>query len=182
MSMTIRTLAAVAAIGVAGGAGAAQLDFTSVGAGNKGSQIVLPDATVDLISGSHLNVGDFIPNTVCAIAAGCNGIFEITWNMIVRGVDFEYGFGNPGDSAVITGYDAGGNLVGVRNLTLTNGTSFEDLSAFGAVKRIVFDTSASTGAGYAYGNINYAPVPLPAALPLLVAALAGLGLMRRRAG
>jgi len=30
------------------------------------------------------------------------------------------------------------------------------------------------------GNVAVAPVPLPASLPLLLAALAGLGLIRRR--
>ncbi len=176
-------LAAIFAV-AASFASAATLDLTANGSGNQGSQIVLADATVDLIQGSFLNVGDFAPNTVCAISGGCVGEFSITWNYDVNNVNFEYGFGDPGDVATVSAFDASNNFVGSVLLTLTSGTALEDISGLGTFRSLVFDTTAATGAGYAFGNINFdqaaAVVPIPATGFLLLAGLGGLAGLRRR--
>jgi ABC-type sulfate transport system permease component len=59
-----------------------------------------------------------------------------------------------------------------------------DLSGFGPLRTIVFDNTAATGAGYAYGEMTYtlvdAVVPLPATLPMLLAGAGALVLAGRR--
>ena len=126
-------------------ASAATLDLTANGSGNQGSQIVLGDATVDLITGSYLHVGDFDPNTVCSYTgfSGCVGSFSITWNYDVANVNFDYGYGNTGDSAVVQAFDAFNALVGSVLLNLTSGTSNIDISGLGVFRSLVFDTIAA---------------------------------------
>ena len=90
--------------------------------------------------------------------------------------------GDAGDSALLSIFDSGGTLLGFYNLDSTSGVAFADLSSFGTLRSIIFDNVASTGAGYAYGDISYDPaaVPLPAALPLLLAGLGGIAALRAR--
>jgi hypothetical protein len=104
----------------------------------------------------------------------------LTFDMDVSNVNFEYGFGDDGDSAALTIFDGLGAIIGFLALDLTAGTSFADLSGFGTLRSILFDNSASTGLGYGYGNINYEAIPLPATLPLLLAASGALVALRRR--
>ncbi len=173
--------ATVTALAFAGSAHAAVIDFTT--ATNDGTTLVATDATVTAAAGTTLQVGDFAANALCPIGgAGCNGVMTLTFGQDVSNVSFDYGFGNPGDSASLSIFDGLGALISNVLLTSTAGVAFADLSYLGTLRSILFDNSASTGAGYAYGNINYTPaaVPLPASLPLLLAALGGAALIRRR--
>ncbi|ARE39059.1 hypothetical protein RGUI_0918 [Rhodovulum sp. P5] len=144
--------------------------------------LTMAEATVTADIGTLL-VGDFVPNAVCPVTSGCEGQMTLTWNFDVENVNFEYGFGNPGDEATVSAYDDMMNFVGSVLLTLQSGTDLEDISGLGVFRTLVFDNTASSGAGYAYGNVNYdrvgADVPVPASLPLLFAGVAGLGLVRR---
>lgn len=172
-----------------GSAHAAVLDLTNGGTigGNQGSQIILPEATIDLIDGDFLTVGDFVANAVCSITSslGCVGEFSLTWNFDVNNVVFDFGFADPGDSAVVSVFNASDSFLGSVNLSLTAGTSTQALLGFSDLRKIEFDTTASTGGGYAFGNINFdraeaAGVPSPSVLALIGLGLAGLGWRRRK--
>lgn len=134
-------------------------------------------------SGTTLWVGDFVSNAVCPYgSAGCNGSMTLTFGFDVNNVSFDYGFGNTGDSALVQAYDSFGTLLSTIILSLDSGVAFADLSSIGTLRSLVFDNTAATGAGYAYGNITYtAAVPLPASLPLLLAGLGGIAALRRKA-
>ena len=169
----------------ASSANAAQLDFTAGVLSGGGTILTMPDATVTAAAGTTLSIGDFVANAVCPLSGvgGCIGGMTLEWSYDVQNVNFEYGFGNLGDSATVTALDSMMGVVGSVLLTLDSGTTLEDLSGLGVFRSLVFDNSASTGAGYAYGNVNFdraAVVPLPAALPLLLGGLAGLALLGRK--
>lgn len=161
---------------------AAVIDLVS--ATNDGTTLTATDAVIVAGAGTTLLVGDFAVNAVCPLGAlGCNGLMTLTFNFDVLDVSFDYGFGNTGDSALVSVFDMLGTLLGSLSLTSTSGVASDSVSGFGAFRSLVFDNTASTGAGYAYGNINYnrvAAVPLPASLPILLGGLAGLALLRRR--
>lgn len=182
--MFIRNALAAAAILLsvtAGTAAAAVLDLTT--ATNDGTTLTMPDAAITAGTGTTLQVGDFIANAVCPLGSlGCNGSMTLAFDFDVSNVAFDFGFGDPGDSATITGFDSIGNVVGTLLLSLTGGTDVASLAAFGTLRSILFDNTAASGFGYAYGNISFDPsaVPLPAALPLLLGGLAGLGALGAR--
>ena len=175
----------VAALALAASsASAATLDFTSGVISGFGTVLTMPEATVTAGPGTTLSVGDFISNAVCPLSSGgCVGAMTLTWNFDVENVGFEYGNGSPGDFATVTAFDASNSSVGSVALTLTSGTSSEDLSGLGVFRSLEFDNVGATGAGYAYGNVTFdraTVIPLPASLPLLLGAFGGLALMRRK--
>jgi hypothetical protein len=167
---------------VAGAAQAAVIDF--VNASNDGTTLIAADATVTAGAATQLFVGDFINNSVCPAGGdGCNGIMTVLFGFDVTNVIFQYGYGDEGDVATLSIRDALGALIGSVTLNSVSGVASADLTSFGSIRSILFDNSTSTGRGYAYGDINYVPasvVPLPASLPLLLAGLGGLALLRRR--
>ncbi|MGS4946936.1 VPLPA-CTERM sorting domain-containing protein [Meridianimarinicoccus sp. RP-17] len=185
----IRFTLAAAAIAVTGAAAdAAQLDFTAGVLSGGNTVLTMPEAVLTAGSGATLIVGDFVANASCAIipASGCVGVMTLTWNFDVENVSFDYGFGNDGDFATVTALDASMATVGSVFLDLESGTANEDISALGVFRSLVFDNTGAAGAGYSYGNVNFdraivdAPIPLPAALPLLMGGIAGLALLRRK--
>lgn len=179
-----KTAISAAALALAASsASAATLDFTSGVLGGFNTTLTMPEATITAAPGTTLAVGDFIANAVCPVTSGCAGAMTLTWNFDVENVGFEYGFGNAGDFATVTAFDASNNTVGSVSLTLTSGTASEDLSGLGVFRSLEFDNIGATGAGYAYGNVTFdraAVIPLPASLPLLLGAFGGLALLRRK--
>jgi hypothetical protein len=177
------TLAAVSVCMLAAGsAGAAVIDFTT--ATNDGTTTVAAGATAVAALGSELAIGDFAANAICALGgSGCDGVFTLTFDSDVSSMSFDYGFGNEGDIATLSIFDRLMALVGTVILNSEADVANYVLSGIGNFRSILFDNSAAAGAGYAYGNIEYdsaAVVPLPATLPLLLAGMAGLGLLRRK--
>jgi hypothetical protein len=166
----------------AGSAGAAVIDFTT--ATNDGTTVVATGATAVAALGSELVIGDFAANTICALGgSGCNGIFTLTFDADVLSMSFDYGFGDEGDIATLSIFDSLMALVDTVVLNSEADVATYVLSGIGNFRSILFDNSTAAGNGYAYGNIEYdsaAVVPLPATLPLFLAAMAGLGLLRRK--
>ncbi len=82
------------------------------------------------------------------------------------------------DDATITVTSADSTAVVSHSVAANNGFGVGfDLSAFSNVSSVKFDFNGASGA---IDNFTVAAVPVPAALPLLLAGLGGLGLMRRR--
>ena len=95
-------------------------------------------------------------------------------------------------STAITAFDRDGNLLG----SVSNeGTGIEFLGLVNdnptaVIAGVFLDLIGAEGSGFAIDNLRFGVVgevveptnvPVPAALPLLAAAVAGFGLMRRRA-
>jgi hypothetical protein len=171
------------ALAAAGSAEAAVVDFVS--ASNDGTTLVATDLTATAAAGTVLVVGDFIDNALCPQGDfGCNGAFTLTFDADAINVAFQYGWGDAGDSALLSIFDALGSFMGSVALALEDDIDVVDLSGFGPLRTIVFDNTAATGAGYAYGEMTYtlvdAVVPLPATLPMLLAGAGALVLAGRR--
>jgi hypothetical protein len=76
--------------------------------------------------------------------------------------------------------DAGGALPDFRGLTRTSGTLSPEVRV--EADAIFFDLSGDTAGPGAFATyeVDLAPIPLPAGLPLLLAGLGGLALLRRK--
>jgi hypothetical protein len=182
MTSMMKAVVLVAGLAFCGTANASVIDLTT--ASNDGATLVATDATITAGASSTLFVGDFVANSVCPAGTfGCNGSMTLTFDFDVTNVFFDYGYGNDGDSAALSLFDGLGILVANVLLTSTSGVVSADLSGYGTIRSIFFDNTAATGAGYAYGDINYtqaATVPLPASLPLMMAGMGGLAMLRRK--
>lgn len=160
---------------------AAVIDVTAGVLNGTSTTLTMPEATITAGAGTTLLVGDFVANAVCPLGNfGCNGLMTLVFNFDVTNVSFDYGFGNNGDSAQLSVFDGLGGFLGLFGLNSTAGVAAADLSAFGTMRTIVFDNSAATGAGYAYGDINYRAVPLPSMLPLMLTGLGAVALFLRK--
>lgn len=118
-----------------------------------------------------------------------NGPIALTFSIDQYGVGFDGGYFNGIASTGITAFARDGSLLG----TVTNtglGIEFLGLvSSEANIAGVFLDLVGAEPAGFAIDNVRFgvrgqvvdpSPVPLPAGLPLLVGALALLGLARRR--
>ena len=178
--------AAALAFGMSSAASADTLDFGSLGSGNLGTATAnLPEATITASgNGTTLFVGAAaIDDEICSLDASafnCEGDLEIDFTSDVNDLEFTvFGF-DSGDFVALSVFDGSDGLLTSLNIT---GNGLIDLSAFTGIGRLFFEDS-STGAGFAYGEFFFNQtqvVPIPAALPLLLTALAGLFGLKYRA-
>ncbi len=131
------------------------------------------------------------------------GAASATFSMSSPVSSFEFVWGSPSSTNTVTLYDGQGNLVGsvsaagnstldvynsadvltavVSNANLYNGSgpgAIIDITSDAAFKTAVLSTNQGSG-GFEIGGV-VSPVPLPAALPLFGAAMAGLAVYGRR--
>lgn len=181
-TLTIAKAAAVA-LTVGAPAGAATLDFSGLPAGQLGNPVlVLSNATLTSGGDDLFNIAG---SGLCAFnsAFNCEASLDVDFDAEVSNLSFEaFGF-NDGDFVLAQAFSATDTLLDSIEIE-SNG-----LFGFGAlagISRLLLE-DRSTGAGYAWNNFQFdesvAPVPLPAALPLMLGgmAVAGAFLRRRKA-
>lgn len=176
--MKIRSigLAFAATLAIAAtGAQAAVIDFSTT-QGFNGNPLVLPEATINNLSGGTVLVGPTSAGEVdgfCFLGGGsCEQDGELIFAGAVTGVVLDIDGFQGGDSVLITAFNG---AAPVGSLPVTgNGTL--DFSGFGTITRLFFDDS-SNAAGVGYSTITFNPgasVPEPTALALVgLALLAG---------
>lgn len=190
--MNVRTIlgAAVLSLGMTAGAQAVVLDFSGVQGFQSGTVVVPgtgggPGATINHSSAGSIQVGPGAAGQAdgfCFLGSGCQADGEMIFDSAIMNLTFDIDGWNPGDSVEISAFN-GAALLG--SLTFTaNGLA--DFTSFGTLTRLFFDDS-STGAGVGYSTFTYdaassGVVPVPAALPLMAAGVAALGIAgyRRR--
>jgi len=121
-----------------------------------------------------------------------NGGIAILFDTLVAGVGFDGGFFNAANSTGITAFGADGTLLGT---VTNNGTGIEFLGLVldtgeALIAGVFLDLVGAEPAGFAIDNLRFgvagqvtvpgAEVPIPAALPLFLAGLAGLHAVGRR--
>lgn len=160
---------------------AATIDFSGFTGGSVGSNTVsTPNATFTTTDGIYLNQGG--PSDICAFNTpqfSCQGVdMTIDFTNAVQNLSFVAFYYNPFDFVTVTAFN-GASIVGSVDIT---GDGLVDLAALGTITKL-FLKDFSTGAGYAYKDFSFdvaAPVPVPAALPLLATGLGLLGVLGLR--
>jgi hypothetical protein len=172
------------AFALAAPAGAATLDFSGLPTGNLNTDVLeLSNATLTSGGDSLFNISGA---GICALnsaAFNCQADLEVAFKSLVSNLSFQaFGF-DTGDFVVASAYSATDALLASVNIAANGSFGFGGL---GGIARIYLDDS-STGAGYSWNNFQFdetaAPVPLPAALPLMLGGMAMAGaFLRRRKG
>jgi hypothetical protein len=178
--------AAVLSLGMTAGAQAIMLDFSGVQVFHLGTLSVPgtgggPGATINHSSpGGTIQVGSGAAGETdgfCFLGIGCQADGELVFDSAIMNLRFDIDGAQPGDSVEISAFNGAALLA---SFTLTDDGNY-DWSSVGTITRLVFDDS-STAAGVGYSTFTYDAVPVPAALPLMAAGVAALGIVgyRRR--
>ena len=192
MKMFLSALAGVVSL-LPAASFAATLDFTEVTSGYQGSNVVtLSNATVTTAGADIYVASPYAYNPSVGASGGfcglttvsgydCSVDTTITFNDAVSDVNFQATAFGAGDSAVASIFSGTTLLASIA--IVANGII--DFTGYSGVTSLFLDDTGSTARGVVYGAINFdgdqvSPVPLPASLPLLLAALGGAGVMSRR--
>ena len=172
---------------------AATLNFTEVVGGYQGGNTVtLSNATVTT-AGPDIYVARpnyYSPSVgpnggFCGLTStngyNCSVDTNITFNEAIDNPSFLATAFGTGDSATASIFSGSTLLASIA--IVANGVV--DFSGYTGVTRLFLDDTGSTAAGVVYGAFNFdgedvSPVPLPASLPLMLAALGGAGFVARR--
>lgn len=177
--------AVIACVPVANPVSAATLDFTSVPNGDIGQTLQMApfatfSSTKSLYNLSGLGYFQGFGGAICAYDAAlfsCAVDMTLTFTNAVSNLMFQSMGFVVGDNVQISAFN-GTDLLGTYALTTSNRV---DLSSFGTITSLVFDDSSlNDGASYGRFSFDVAAVPVPGAMPLLLAGLAGLGALRLR--
>jgi hypothetical protein len=183
MDTLLRGIATVVVLGAAAfTAQAATIDFSG-SQGFNGNPLVLPNATINNLSGGTVLAGTGASSQAdgfCFLRAGsCESDGEITFSSAVTNLTFDVDGADAGDSVMISAFN-GVTLLGSISATM-NGLL--DFSGFGSITRLFFDDS-STSAGVGYSTFSFDTstngVPAPGTMPLIGLGIAGLAWVRRR--
>ncbi|MBT8473467.1 MAG: VPLPA-CTERM sorting domain-containing protein [Marinicaulis sp.] len=88
-----------------------------------------------------------------------------------------------GNSVTMTAYDSGGGVLGAATSAVIasfGDSEFLTLAGLGTIAYIIWEASSPFSSSVGIDNIDFDAVPIPAALPLLISGLAGLGFASRR--
>jgi len=129
------------------------------------------------ISGYYVNIGAF---------DGISTQLTLDFTTDVTAVSFD--FANPQGFLNVFAYDANNNLLDstlfLRDSVFINQAGFNQrggnvsLSGIGNISRLVIEPNPNEA--LIFDNLDFRPVPVPAALPLFASGLLGLAFMRRR--
>ena len=129
------------------------------------------------INGYYANIGAF---------AGIQTQLTLDFTTAVTNVSFDYA--NSLGYLTVSAFDIGGGSLGVFNFigsgTFINqagynqGAGHVDISGIGNIASVTIQPNLNET--LIVDNLNFTPVPVPAALPLLLSGLLGLGLVKRR--
>lgn len=166
-------------------AAATVIDFTQFDDGDRvEGSLAYDDVTISSSSGVFTFIDSFYEdsNRFCAyggVLYGCTADWIAEFVMPVTNLSFRAAGQSSSDSAIARAFGADGSLLDERAV-IANG-----IYDFGPLEGIVslwLENTNTSGRGMSYTDISYdlAPVPLPAGLPLALAAFGGLGLLARR--
>lgn len=141
--------------------------------------LINPENVGTAISGYYANIGAF---------SGVQTQVTLDFTTDVTSVAFD--FANPQGYLTVYAFDGGGGSLGVFNyfgnssfvnqagFTYANGAGHVDVSGIGNIASLVIEPNFNEA--LIVDNLDFQPVPVPAALPLLISGLLGLGLVKRR--
>jgi len=170
------------------------LNFNEVSSEIQGSTTIsLPNAEVTSFVSDSFVYGGFDfgvgPNGgFCALtdSFSCVGDAEVTFTLgPVSELTFMTYFADPGDSTTISIFDGLVELASfVVSSNVVSSNVLVDFSAFSGITSVFFDDNSEGSDGVAYADWEFTqgvlnPIPLPASLPLLMAALGCVSLFRR---
>lgn len=177
---------------------AGTIDLRTLSAGEQGSDAVsianamisTPNDDLFIFSDGMFGMETGPEGAICAIdGRRCLGDVEIWFtDGPVSDLTFEALYGGPFDLAIASIFHDD-RMIGSASVSTGE---MVDFTGFSGVTRLLLEDQGSLSAGFAYGRFSFstgpadagptspapAPVPLPAGLPLLLAALGGLGVMR----
>jgi hypothetical protein len=136
--------------------------------------------TITRNGGFDIALDHFAP-TDSRTLLGTNGLAASSWtavfDQLATSVSIDLGdVGSDEDHIFLSAFNQADELVGKDTLFLSNlaNTMFTLHVAGAGIKSIAFGTEAPGIGGIYADNLTYAPVPVPAALPMILSALAGL--------
>jgi hypothetical protein len=193
LTTTVRCVATVALLYLGcSPASALTIDMSGYVNGSGVDPYVTTYATISGIGYSFIRSGG-LGGSLCAIGpsmAFCDSpglTVQFTSPVYNLHVGIGVGLSNPGDTASVS-WNGGGwsGYVDDDGNAITSGILPTDLTSFGAISILLIQSNSGSGAFTSVGGFSFdtvptvTPVPVPAALPLLAAAVAGFGVMGRR--
>lgn len=135
-----------------------------------------------------LNVGTDINGYYVNVGAFDNVQTQLTLDFTTPVTEVSFDFANPQGFLTITAFDVGGASLGnfvflgndifINQAGANQGAGHVDIMGIGNIAALVIEPNFNEA--LILDNLNFSPVPIPAALPLFAAGLLGLSFIGRR--